>query len=62
MMKKQRQDGTYEYHWRDNGDHDALDSIGQALAAYGSMGFSTGSTGITNMLKRKVIRKKIRLV
>ena len=34
MMKRQRQDGTYEYHWRDNGDHDALDSIGQALAAY----------------------------
>lgn len=40
MMKRQRQDGAFEYHWRDNGDHDALDSIGQALAAYAAQGFA----------------------
>ena len=45
VAKHQRQDGTFEYSWKSNGDHDALDSIGQALAAYGSQGFSTGDTG-----------------
>jgi hypothetical protein len=45
IYKKQRADGTTEYSWKDTGDHDVLDSIGQALAAYASQGFSSGGTG-----------------
>lgn len=51
IMKKERQDGTTEYHWKENGPaHDALDAIGQCLATYASMGFSTGATGQSNMM------------
>ena len=45
VMKRQRQDGRFEYTWKNNGDHDALDSLGQALAAYASQGFSSGTSG-----------------
>ena len=63
MMKRQRQDGTYEYHWRDNGDHDALDSIGQALAAYAAQGFATADTGRRDMTKtRYKMKKRVKIV
>ena len=42
LYKTEKPDGTVEYTWKEIGpDHDALDSIGQALAAYASMGFAT---------------------
>lgn len=44
-MKRQRSDGRFEYHWKSNGDHDALDSIGQALATFASFGLSNGASG-----------------
>lgn len=63
MMKRQRQDGTYEYHWRETGDHDALDSIGQALAAHASQGFATATTGRTSMMRPRLpAKKRIRIV
>lgn len=64
LAKRQRQDGTFEYTWKDNGDHDALDSIGQALAAYGSQGFSTGDTGRMSLSKsrQKFHKRKIKIV
>lgn len=55
--KKAKGDGTTEYIWREVGeDHDALDSIGQALAAYASMGFSTGMSG--RQQRRYIVPKK----
>jgi hypothetical protein len=63
VMKKLRQDGTFEYHWRDNGDHDALDAIGQALACYGSMGFAEASTGRTNLFAQRMrFKKRIKVI
>lgn len=64
LAKRQRQDGTFEYTWKDNGDHDALDSIGQALAAYGSQGFSTGDTGRMSLSKsrQKFHKRRIKIV
>lgn len=52
-MKKQKQDGRFEYHWKSNGDHDALDSIGQALATFASFGLSTGTSGKAFVATRK---------
>lgn len=64
VMKKERSDGTTEYHWKENGaDHDALDAIGQCLATYASMGFANGATGQTSMLQRQRQRKaRVRIV
>lgn len=51
MWKKSRPDGTVEYQWRQVGEHwDVLDSLGQAMAAYASMGFAT--TGRETKIKR----------
>lgn len=52
-MKKQRPDGRFEYQWKSNGDHDALDSIGQALATFASFGLSTGTSGKAFVATRK---------
>lgn len=65
MNKREKPDGTIEYTWKENGSaHDALDAIGQCLASYGSMGFSTGVTGVENAIKKKPIRRqrKVRIV
>lgn len=63
LLKRNRQDGTVEYHWKDIGDHDALDSIGQALAAYASQGFATFETGRPNIhTRRKKVKPRIRLI
>lgn len=63
VMKRQRPDGRFEYQWKNVGDHDALDSVGQAFAAYASQGFSTGGTGKTavNQIRRKH-RPRIRII
>ena len=67
LMKKARQDGTVEYHWRENGaDHDALDAIGQCLATYASQGFATSETGRKSMIARRRLavpqKRKVRFV
>lgn len=63
LLKKMRQDGTYEYHWKDNGDHDALDSLGQALAAYASQGFATAETGRKSLaIGRRRFKKRVKIV
>lgn len=65
MMKKTRQDGTTEYTWKDNGAHDALDSLGQALATYASMGYPMWGNSTTNMNARRTViipRRKVRIV
>ena len=60
--KKSRQDGTVEYTWREIGEHwDALDSIGQALAAYATMGFATtGGEVVSRRLRYGVRKRKVR--
>lgn len=62
MGKKARQDGTVEYTWREVGDHwDALDSLGQAFAAYGSMGFATNGRENANKIRHvqnQALRKR----
>lgn len=65
MAKRSRPDGTIEYTWKDVGDHDALDSIGQALAAHATFGFATAQTGRTSLTasrQRVTKRKKIKIV
>ena len=65
IMKKERSDGTTEYQWKENGaDHDALDAIGQCLATYASMGFSTGSTGQSSMfnVQRRIHKRRVKIV
>lgn len=65
VMKKAKGDGTTVYTWKEIGaDHDALDSIGQALAAFGSMGFATTAGEIGSRVRRNFKRpqKKIRIV
>ena len=50
-MKRARQDGTVEYHWReDGGAHDALDAIGQCLATHATQGFATMESEKTTMI------------
>lgn len=64
IYKKSRGDGTTEYVWKQIGDdHDALDSIGQALAAFASQGFATSTTGRTalNVAKMK-LKPRIKIV
>lgn len=56
--KVQRADGTVEYKWKQIGtDHDVLDAIGQALAVYGSFGFSDNTIGKTSTIQRKGIKR-----
>ena len=59
VMKKAKGDGTTVYTWKEIGaDHDALDSIEQALAAFGSMCFSTTGGEIVSKLRRKLPKPK----
>lgn len=54
-MKKAKGDGTTVYTWKEvSPDHDALDSIGQALAAYASMGFATTGGEVGNKMRYRV--------
>ena len=67
MYKKERADGTTLYQWKATGpDHDALDAIGQALAAYASLGLATpthvGKSIAKAQARRLVRRPKIRIV
>lgn len=64
MLKRARQDGTTEYHWKEIGDdHDALDAIGQCLATYASQGFSTGISGRSSIRQqRQTFKKRIKIV
>ena len=60
--KKAKGDGTTVYTWKEiSPDHDALDSIGQALAAHASMGFSTAGREQTIRRHGKPVPKKRRL-
>lgn len=63
MYKKSRGDGTIEYTWKEIGeDHDALDSIGQAIAAYASNGFAGSDTGRTSLsMNKQQAKKKVRI-
>ena len=67
LYKKERADGTTYYQWKQLGpDHDALDAIGQALAAYASLGLAT-PTHVGKPIKqaraRRIARRpKIRIV
>lgn len=63
--KKAKPDGTTVYTWKEvSPDHDVLDSIGQALAAYASQGFATtgGETRKFQPRTRKQSRPKVRIV
>jgi hypothetical protein len=65
--KKVRNDGTVEYTWREIGEHwDALDSIGQALAAYGAMGYATNGRENGNktrfVARQKFHKRKVKLI
>ena len=62
--KKAKPDGTTVYTWKEvSPDHDALDSIGQALAAYASQGFATTGGETRKFRKRKInSRPKVRIV
>ena len=64
--KKAKGDETIEYTWKETTpNHDALDSIGQALAAYASQGFSTGNTGISSLSAQRhhyTRKRKVRFV
>lgn len=67
MYKKEKLDGSVEYTWKQMGSsHDALDAIGQALATYASMGFSTRDTATpsprTATMPQIVRRKRVRIV
>lgn len=64
--KKAKGDGTIEYTWKETTpNHDALDSIGQALAAYASQGFANGNTGISSMSAQRhhyTRKRKVRFI
>ena len=64
IMRKERQDGTTEYVWKENGpDHDVLDAVGQCLATHASMGFATSNTGISNMyVHRRKTKRRIKII
>lgn len=57
-------DGATKYVWRDVAPAwDVLDSLAQALAAYGSYGFSDGTTGIKSLCKKRAFRRpKLKIV
>ena len=61
--KKAKGDGTTVYSWKEiSPDHDALDSIGQALAAYGSIGFANvAQSRMSNSQKMNRTRKRQRV-
>ena len=61
-MKRNRQDGTVEYTWKDIGDHDALDALGQAFAAHASLGYASGVSGRLTMRVKQVKKPKFRFV
>ena len=62
VMKKAKGDGTTIYTWKEvSPDHDALDSIGQALAAYASMGFATTGGEVGNKMRYRVVKQKKRV-
>ncbi len=65
LYKKERADGTTVYQWKANGpDHDALDAIGQALAAYASLGLATPThvgKPIAKANARRIIRHRPRI-
>lgn len=55
--KVEQADGTTKYVWKDVGkDWDALDSLAQALACYGTFNFSDNTTGIQNISQKKILR------
>lgn len=62
MYKKEKPDGSTEYTWREvASDHDALDALAQALAAFGSQGFVNAATANTMPIaihRRMVMKKK----
>lgn len=65
MYKRERRDGTTEYTWKKVGpDHDALDTIGQALAVFASLGIAvaTGVDAAPTVRRRFVRRQKIRVI
>ena len=67
LYKRERSDGTTDYRWKANGpDHDALDAIGQALAAYASLGLATPThvgKPIAKVAKRRIVRRpRIRII
>lgn len=71
LYKKERADGSIDYRWKDLGpDHDALDAIGQALAAYASLGLSAPThvgnlaASVAAVVRRRMVarRPRIRIV
>ena len=63
VMKKAKGDGTTVYTWKEvSPDHDALDSIGQALAAYASMGFATTGGELRRRYHAPKKKSRIRIV
>ena len=66
MYKKDRPDGSVEYTWKEvSTDHDALDALAQALAAYAAQGFSNGASGFDSVAAKRHMfarKKKIRIV
>ena len=63
LYKKEKPDGTVEYTWKELGeDHDALDAIGQALAAYASMGFSSDTHVAKPKMHQRRPKSRIRIV
>ena len=66
LYKRDKPDGTIEYVWKEVGpEHDALDAIAQALAAFASQGYATAASGNTPTTMRRhqqFKKKRIRFV